>query len=129
MSLNDPIADALNSINNAENVAKRACMLNHSKLLENILKVLKDENYIKQYKVVDGKSHKKLLVYLVGKINKCKAIKPRFAVKSNQYEKFEKSYLISRDIGVMLVSTTKGLMTHADARKQGLGGRLIAYVY
>jgi len=129
MSLNDPIANALNNINNAENVAKRSCVLDHSKLLESIIKVLKDQEYIVNYKILDKESHKKVMVYLNGHINKCQSIKPRFAVKHNEFEKFEKSYLISRDIGVLIVSTTNGLMTHRDAKKQKLGGRLLGYVY
>jgi small subunit ribosomal protein S8 len=129
MSLNDPVSDALNNINNAENVAKRTCALNHSNFLEGIIKVLKDEGYIANYKVIDKKPHKKLIVYLDGKINKCKAIKPRFAVKNGEYEKFEKSFLISRDVGLLIVSTTKGIMTHVEAKKNKLGGRLIAFVY
>lgn len=129
MSLNDPIADALNNLNNAENVAKSNCTLNYSKLLVSILDVLKGEGYINNYKVVESKPHKKVEVNLGGRINKCKAIKPRFAVKNNDFEKFEKSYLISRDVGLLVVSTTNGLMTHKDAKKLGLGGRLLAYVY
>jgi small subunit ribosomal protein S8 len=134
MSLNDPIADALNNINNAENVAKNKCVLSHSKLLECILKILKDEQYISNYKIIDRSKFdknqiKKIIVYLSGNINKCKAVKPRFAVKRNDFEKFEKSYLISKDVGYLIVSTTNGLMTHRDAKKQGLGGRLVAYIY
>jgi small subunit ribosomal protein S8 len=127
--MNDPIADALNSINNAENVAKTSCTLNYSKLLVNILKILKNEGYIRQYKIVDKNSHKQIVVYLSGKINKCKVIKPRYAVKHDDYEKFEKSFLISRGIGKIIVSTTQGLMTHTEAKEKGLGGRLVAYVY
>ena len=129
MSLNDPISNALNNINNAENVAKKICTLNHSKLVENILTVLKNESYIGNFKVVDKAPHKKVVVYLDGRINKCKAIKPRFAVKRDEYEKYEKSFLISRDVGIFIVSTTSGLMTHKLAKQKGLGGRLIAYVY
>jgi small subunit ribosomal protein S8 len=129
MSLNDPISNALNNINNAENVAKKICTLNHSKLIENILDVLKQERYINKYKVSDKLPHKKVVVYLDGRINKCRAIKPRFAVKHDDFEKFEKSFLISRDIGILIVSTTDGLMTHKLAKQKGLGGRLIAYVY
>lgn len=129
MSLNDPIANALNNINNAENVAKKICTLDHSKLIENILNVLKQEGYISNYKVSDKPPHKKVVVYLDGRINKCKAIKPRFAVKRDDFEKFEKSFLISRDVGILIVSTTNGLMTHKLAKQKGLGGRLLAYIY
>ncbi len=129
MSLNDPIANALNNINNAENVAKKTCLLNHSKLLENVLTVLKSEGYINNYKIIDKPPYKKVVVYLYGRINKCKAIKPRFAVKHDDFEKFEKSFLISRDVGVLIVSTTSGVMTHKNAKQKKLGGRLLAYIY
>lgn len=129
MSLNDPISNALNNINNAENVAKKICTLSHSKLLENILTVLKNEQYISNFKIIDKAPHKKVVVYLDGRINKCKAIKPRFAVKHDEYEKYEKSFLISRDVGIFIVSTTSGLMTHKLAKQKGLGGRLLAYIY
>jgi small subunit ribosomal protein S8 len=104
-------------------------VLNYSKFLESVLGVLKTEGYINQYKILDKKPSKKIIVYLSGKINECRAIKPRFAVNHSDFEKFEKSFLISRDVGSILVSTTKGLMTHRNAKKENLGGRLIAYVY
>src|SRR5574343_384029 len=124
MSLNDPIANALNNINNAEMASKQNCTLNHSKFLENVLVLLKKEGYIKQYKVVDKKPVKQIVVYLGGRINKCKAVKPRYPVKKQDYEKFEKSYLISRDVGTLIVSTTEGVMSHKAAKEKGLGGRV-----
>jgi small subunit ribosomal protein S8 len=129
MSLNDPIADALNTLNNAENAAKHVCVLNHSKFLEGIVELLQKEGYVKQFKILNKRPAKQLLIYLNGSINKCKAIKPRHAVNKNDFEKFEKSYLISREVGLIVVSTTKGLMTHRNAKVNGLGGRLIGYVY
>ncbi len=129
MSLNDPIANALNNINNAEMASKQNCTLNHSKFLENVLVLLKKEGYIKQYKVVDKKPVKQIVVYLGGRINKCKAVKPRYPVKKQDYEKFEKSYLISRDVGTLIVSTTEGVMSHKAAKEKGLGGRVVGYIY
>jgi small subunit ribosomal protein S8 len=129
MSLNDPIANALNNLNNAENAAKHKCVLNHSKFLEKVVDLLKKENYIKDYKVLNRRPVDQIVVYLSGSINKCKAIKPRHAISKNDFEKFEKSFLISRDVGILMISTTKGLMTHRDAKINGLGGRLIGYIY
>jgi len=129
MSLNDPIANALNNINNAEMASKQNCVVNHSKFLESILVLLKKDGYIKQYKVVDKKPVKQIVVYLGGRINKCKAVKPRYPVKRQDYEKFEKSYLISRDVGVLIVSTTQGIMSHKEAKEKNLGGRVVGYVY
>jgi small subunit ribosomal protein S8 len=56
-------------------------------------------------------------------------VKPRYSVKSDNYEKFEKRYLPAKEFGVLVVSTPKGMMSHNDARKNKLGGRLIAYCY
>ncbi len=66
---------------------------------------------------------------LLGKVNKCGAIKPRFSVKKGGFEKFEKRYLPAKNFGMIIVSTSKGLMMHDEAKKKGLGGRLISYVY
>jgi small subunit ribosomal protein S8 len=129
MSLNDPISDALNNINNAENAAKRTCMLNHSKFLEKVVDLLKKEGYVKEYKIMNKRPVNQILIYLNGGINKCKSIKPRYSVKKADFEKFEKSFLISRDVGVLIVSTTGGIMTHKEAKEKNLGGRLIGYVY
>ena len=129
MSLNDPMANALNGINNAEMASKQTCTLNHSKFLENVLVLLKKEGYVKQYKVMERKPVKQIVVYLGGRINKCKAVKPRYPVKKQDYEKFEKSYLISRDVGVLIVSTTEGVMSHREAKEKGLGGRVVGFIY
>ena len=129
MSLNDPISDALNNINNAESAAKKVCVLNYSKFLEKVIDLLKKEQYIKDYKVVKKRPVNQIVVYLKGAINKCKSIKPRYAVKKADFEKFEKSYLISRDVGLLIVSTTDGIMTHKEAKEKNLGGRLVGYVY
>ena len=66
---------------------------------------------------------------LLGKINKCGSIKPRFSVKSNEIEKYEKRYLLAKDFGIIILSTNRGLMTHHEAKEKGFGGRLISYIY
>jgi len=68
-------------------------------------------------------------VELIGNINKCGVIKPRFPVKKNEFEKWEKRFLPAKDFGILLVSTPKGVMSHKEAYKNGIGGRLLAYVY
>ncbi len=61
--------------------------------------------------------------------NECKAIKPRYAVKKNRFEVYEKRYLPARDVGILIVSTPAGLLTHKQAKEKGIGGRLVAFVY
>ena len=65
----------------------------------------------------------------MGNLNKCGAIKPRYSVRKDGFEKFEKRYLPAKDFGIIFVSTPKGIMTHNGAKKKGLGGKLIAYCY
>ena len=73
--------------------------------------------------------HNISLIYLIGKINNCNVIKPRFNVKNDNYEKFEKRFLLAKDFGIIIVSTPKGLMTHIEAKEKGIGGKLILYCY
>jgi len=65
----------------------------------------------------------------LGRINDCGVIKPRFPVKKNEFEKWEKRYLPSPDVGLLVISTSKGVMTHREAKELGIGGVLLAYVY
>lgn len=68
-------------------------------------------------------------IQIIGTLNKCAVIKPRFSVKKDGYEKFEKRYLPAKDVGVIIVSTSQGMITHTEAKKKGLGGSLVAYFY
>ncbi|HIH16522.1 MAG TPA: 30S ribosomal protein S8 [Candidatus Diapherotrites archaeon] len=130
MTRTDPLADALINIKNHEGVSKRLCMVRPaSRLLGEILRVMQEKRYISTYELVDDGREGLYKITLLGKINECKAIKPRYAVAKDEFEKFEKRYLPSVDIGTIIVSTPQGVFTHADAKKRGIGGRLLAYVY
>ena len=130
MSMNDPITDALTKIRNAQAVSKSECTLKPaSKFLGEVLKVAKQNEYITDYKMEEDKGIISYKVMLNGKLNTCKGIKPRYAVKTSNFEKYEKRYLPARDVGVIVVSTPQGVMTHSEAKSKGLGGRLIAFMY
>ena len=130
MSLVDPVVEAMTKIRNAEAASKAECRLQPaSKFLGEVLKVAKDNEYIAEYKMNEEKGVLSYEVKLNGKMNTCKAIRPRHAVKKSDFEKFEKRYLPARDVGLLVVSTPEGVMTHRDAKKKGLGGRLIAFMY
>jgi len=85
--------------------------------------------YIGEFEVIDDGRSGKIRVQLLGRINDCGVIKPRFPVKKNEYTEWEKKYLPGRDIGLLIVSTSKGLMSNIEAKKLGIGGFLIAYVW
>jgi len=130
MSLVDPISDALVNIKNNENAAKTDCAIRPaSKLLGKILKVLQENDYISTFERIDDGREGIYRIQLVGRINDVKAIKPRYAVKKDEFEKYEKRYLPSKDVGLLIVSTSKGVTTHQKAKTENVGGRLIAYVY
>ena len=130
MSLMDPLANALNHLTNCERVGKKVVYVKPaSKLIGRVLKVMQDYGYIGEFEFIEDGRAGIFKVELIGKINKCGAIKPRYAVKKHEFEKFEKRYLPARDFGLLIVSTSQGLMTHEEAKKKGIGGRLISYVY
>lgn len=130
MSLVDPVSDALINIKNHEMASKRTVFLKPaSKLLGEILRVMQKTTYLGTYEYVDDGKSGIYKIDLTGKINECKAIKPRYPVKKNEFEKFEKRFLPAHDVGLLIVTTSKGVMTHKEAKQQGLGGRLLAYVF
>ena len=123
----DIVSDALNMIRNAIKARKETLEIKRiSGLLIEVLKIMKQKGAIKRYKI-DSKS--KTAEVDLGKIFECRAIKPRFTVKKDQIEKYRRRFLPARDIGTIIVSTNKGLITHEEAVEQGLGGSLIAYFY
>lgn len=127
--LQDPLADALTVIKNAERIGKGKCVVKSNKLIGNILKVMHDNKYIGAFEAVEDGKGGMFKVELKGKIIDTNVIKPRFAVGVDEYEKFEKRFLPARNIGLLIVSTPKGVMEHKNAKEMGLGGRLLSYIY
>jgi len=123
----DIVADALNTIKNAKNAGKENIEIKRiSKLLIEILKIMKQNGAVKKYKI---NSKKKSIEITIGDLFKCQSIKPRFSVDKNQIEKYRRRYLPARNLGIVIISTNKGLMTHEEALEEGIGGSLIAYFY
>jgi len=123
----DVVADALNMIRNAKKARKENVKVNRiSNLLIEILKIMKQEGAIKKYKI---NTKDKSIEISIGNLSNCKAIKPRFTVKKEDIEKYRRRYLPSREIGTIIVSTNKGLLTHEEASEEKIGGSLIAYFY
>ena len=130
MTMNDPLANLMSKLNNAEKAGKLELEIRpSSKIIIEVLRELNEHMYVGEVKETTTVLGKSLKVALLHKINKCGAIKPRFAVSTDGYEKFEKRYLIAKDFGILIVSTTQGIMTHVEAEQKGIGGRLIAYCY
>lgn len=121
----DIVADALNQIMNAKKTGKSVIELKrYSKFLISVLALAKLKGYIKSYNLANN-----ILKVETAKLNKCRAIKPHYTVKVDQIEKYEKRYLPAKDFGILIVSTSKGLITNQTAKEKNIGGCLIAYMY
>jgi len=121
----DVISDALNKMLNASRAGKTTVLVKrHSKLLLSVLAIAKLRGYVKNYRVENN-----ILNIEIGRLNSCRAIKPRFIVQVADIEKYSKRYLPAKDIGIVIISTPQGLMTHPVAEEKNLGGALIAYFY
>ena len=128
--MNDPLSNALSKILNSEKIAKKECIIKPtSKVIKNVLNLMNENHYVGAYNEIKDSKGTYLMLNLLGNINKCSVIKPRFPVKLGGFEKYEKRYLPAKDFGILIVSTPKGMMTHIDAKSKKLGGRLIAYIY
>lgn len=128
--MHDIIADALSNLKNRDKVGKPDCHIRTaSKLLKDVLVVLQKNGYIGTFELIDDGKAGELKVKLKGNINDCGAVKPRFPVKIDEFEKWEKRYLPAQDFGILIVSTSRGIMTHKEAVKQKVGGVLVAYAY
>ncbi len=130
MTLMDPLANALTNMRNNELQGNDSCNISPaSKLIGHVLRTMQKEGYIGEFEYVDDAKAGKFIVNLEGNINQCGVIKPRHAVKKDEFEKFEKRYLPAKNFGIMIVTTPQGIMTHKEAKTKGIGGRLLAYIY
>jgi small subunit ribosomal protein S8 len=126
----DTLANGLTTIVNNEMRNKVDCEISPaSKLLGKVLRVMQLNGYIGEFEFIDDGRTGKFKIQLLGRINKCGAIRPRFSVKLDGFEKWEKKYLPSRDIGILVVSTPKGVFSHKEAKEKHMGGRLLAFAY
>ena len=126
----DTLANGLTTIVNNELRNRRECVLNPaSKLLGRVLRVIQRNGYIGEFEFVDDGRSGKFKIQLLGRVNKCGAIKPRYPVSLQEFERWEKRFLPSRDTGILVISTSQGVVSHKEAKKKNLGGRLLAFIY
>lgn len=124
------LANAFSAMLNSEMRNKRECLISPaSKLVGSVLRVLQMHGYVGKFEFIDDGRFGKFDVQLLGRINRCGAIRPRSSCKVEDIEAWEKRFLPSRDLGIIIVSTSNEVISHIDAKKRRLGGRLLAYVY
>ena len=127
--MTDHLADALNTIKTHEIVGQNKCTVRASSVIAEVLRVLKEHKYLTDYNLVDNGRGGFYEIQLDGRINDCGVIKPRMPVRRHDWAKMEQSYIPGFGVGLLIVSTSNGIMTNADAEKKHIGGRLLAYVY
>ena len=133
MSVTDPIADMLTRIRNSGLAQHNQTAMPSSKMREAIAKILKEEGFIKDYEVLPGKVAS-LLIHL--KYTRDRRPKPVIVGLQRVSKPGRRTYAGKQDIpyvrsglGVAIMSTSKGVMTGEQARRQGLGGEVLCYVW
>lgn len=126
----DTLSDALINIKNCEAVGKKECTIKPaSKIIGSILQIMQKNEYIGKFELIDDGKAGYYKIELVGRINHCSAVKPRYSISKNDFETWEKRYLPAKGFGLLIISTPKGIMTHNQAEKENVGGKLLAFIY
>ncbi len=130
MTAKDTLSNGLTTLMNNEFRNKSSCVISPaSKLLGQVLRVLQLSGYVGEFEFIEDGRSGKFRVQLLGRINKCGAIKPRYSVKTDAFENWEKTYLPAREMGTLVVSTSSGVISHKEAKQKTVGGKLLAFVY
>lgn len=130
MSMNDALASAFSKIETYEKLGRKTVTIKpSSQILKGLLTLMNENGYIGIFEEKDDKRGGILTINLLGRINKCGVIKPRFPCAMEDYKKYEKRFLLAKDFGFLFISTSKGLMTHNQAKEKKIGGKLVAYCY
>jgi small subunit ribosomal protein S8 len=130
--MNDPISDLLTRLRNANQVEKTDIVVPYSKMKADVVRVLKKEGFIEDFKVEKGEKRMQILIKLRG-VGEQRAItglkrisKPglREYVPANKIPK-----VIRGGLGVSILSTSRGIMTGREAKKENVGGEVLCFVW
>jgi small subunit ribosomal protein S8 len=132
MTMTDPIADFLTRLRNANSAYHDEVVLPHSKIKANIAEILKREGYIAGYRDEPGEKHKKLVVELKYGPNRERSIAGLRRVSKPGLRVYAKSTELPNvlgGLGVAIISTSSGLQTDRQAKRNSVGGEVLAYVW
>ncbi len=130
MTLLDPLSNAMVALQNAESRNLKTCRIwPASNLIGKTLQVLQKNGYIGEFEFIDDGKAGMFSVQLLGRINKSRAVKPRYKVELREFSEWEERLLPAYNVGIIIVSNPKGVMSHREAIEKNEGGRLLAYVY
>ncbi len=133
MPVSDPVGDLLTRIRNANSANHESLEVDSSKLKIEVVRILHEEGYIKSYEIIKQPVQDNIKVTLkYGTRNREKVItnlkrvsKPGLRV----YRSHDKLPTVLRGLGIAIVSTSQGVMTAKKARKLGIGGEIMAFIY
>lgn len=124
------IADAMSAIKNASDGGKPSVIIEPaSKLIGSMLGIMQESGYIGEFEYIEDGRGGQFKVGLSGRINRCGAITPRFSTTAEEMEGWESRYLPAKGFGILIISTSQGVMSHEQARRAGIGGELLGFVY
>ena len=132
MLMNDPIADMLTRIRNALTARHDTVTLPASNMKKAIAKILLEEGYIKSFDCIDDGLQgqiKIVLKYAEGKQSVINGLKRISTPGLRVYARSEELPKVLGGLGIAIVSTSKGVMTDKEARKAGVGGEVLAYIW
>ncbi len=133
MNLTDPIADMLTRVRNGNSANKDSVSMPSSKKLVEIARIMKEEGYIADYRVEDTEPQKTLTIDLkYGKTKREKVIRGIRRISKPGLRIYAGKDNLPRvlgGLGTAIISTSKGVMADRDARKAGVGGEVIAYIW
>ena len=130
MVLVDPLANALKNITNAERRGKRQVLIRPaSKVTIKFLQLMQKKGYVGEFEIVDDHRSGKIVVNLLGRLNKCGVISPRFDLKLGDIENWTNNLLPSRQFGFIVMTTSYGVVDHEEAKKKNTGGKILGFFY
>lgn len=90
---------------------------------------MQKHGYIGEFDIVDDHRSGKIVINLLGRLNKCGVISPRFDVKIDQIEQLASDLLPSRQFGQLVLTTPYGIMDHEEARRKHTGGKILGFFF
>lgn len=132
MTLTDPIADMLTRVRNANSAGKETVSMPSSKKLVEVARIMQEEGYIESYQVIAGEPRATLEITLKYGEKKAKTIRGIKRVSKPGLRIFAGKEDLPRvlgGLGTAIISTSQGVMADRDARKKGIGGEVIAYIW